>query len=243
MAAGSDLRAGAARTRAAILVAALLTALIAAGPAAPATRLSPADRQAIGTTLDRFVKDVVLRRDLRAGWELAGPDLQGGTTRAAWISGKGVTVAAYPARGSSFKNAWTGRLVGPGHLEGSMVLQPKAGSRGYDQTAVTLDLRRIAGRWVVDIFYPAAVFRTGTGKRGSCGQPSCAISGPADYGPQGAASAAGNTSARVSGHTFLLVLGGIGIAVLLTPLAIWARIKRRDSRVRAAYEAHNNAVR
>jgi hypothetical protein len=242
MAAGRDLRAGAARSRAAILVAVLLTALIAAGPAAPATRMSPADRRAIGTTLDRFVKDVVLRRDLRAGWELAGPDLQGGTTRAAWISGKGVTVAAYPARGSSFNNAWTGRLVAPGHLEGSMVLQPKKGS-GFDQTAVTLDLRRIAGRWVVDIFYPAAVFRTGSGKHGSCGQSNCAISGPSDYGPQGAGSAAGNTSARVSGHTFLLVLGGIGIAVLLTPFVIWARIKRRDSRVRAAYEAHNNAAR
>lgn len=47
----------------------------------------------------------------------------------------------------------------------------------------------------------------------------------------------------MSGHTFLLVLGGIGIAVLLTPILIWARIKRRDSRVRAAYEAHNNAAR
>jgi hypothetical protein len=224
-----------------MLVVALLVAMAIAGPAAAGPRLDPAERQAIGTTLDRFVKDVVLRRDLRAGWELAGPDLQGGTTRAAWISGKGVTVQAYPARGPSFQNAWTGRLVAPGHFEGSMILQPKAGS-GYDQTAVTLDLRKIAGRWVVDIFYPAAVFRSGSGKRGSCGQANCAISGPADFGPQGA-SAAGNASAHVSGHTFLLVLGGIGVTVLLIPFVIWARIKRRDSRVRAAYEAHNNAAR
>jgi hypothetical protein len=226
-----------------IVTAALVAALAAAGSAAAATPLGPSDREAIGNTLDQFVKDVVLRRNLAAGWELAGPDLRGGTTRAAWVSGKGVTVAAFPARGSSFKDAWTGHLVAPGHLEGSLILHPKAGSRGFDQTAVTIDLRKQAGRWIVDIFYPAAVFRTGSGNRGSCGRSDCAISGPADYGPQGASSAVGNTSAHVSGHTFLLVLGGIGVAILLLPFGIWARARRRDSQARAAYEAHNNAMR
>jgi hypothetical protein len=218
-------------------------ALIASGSASAATPLSSSDREAIGNVLDQFVKDVVLRRNLTAGWELAGPDLRGGTTRAAWIDGSGVTVAAYPASGSNFKNAWTGHLVAPGHFEGSLILHPKASSHGYDQTAVTIDLRKSAGRWIVDIFYPAAVFRTGSANHGSCGRSDCAISGPADYGPQGSASAIGNTSQRVSGHTFLLVLGGIGVAILLLPFGIWARSRRRASRARAAYEAHTNALR
>jgi hypothetical protein len=220
----------------------VIAVLADAGPTAAATRLGHADREAIATVLDRFVKDVVLRENLREGWDLAGPDLRGGTTRAAWISGKGVTVARFPARGTSFRDAWVGRLVAPGHLEGSMILQPKAQSR-FDQTAVTLDVRKISGRWVVDIFYSAAVFRAGSKNRGSCGQSNCAISGPADYGPQGAASAAGNTTAHVGAHTFLIGMGVAAGLLLLTPFLIWARIKRRDGRARAAYEAHNRSVR
>ncbi len=222
-----------------------LTTLAGASPAAPATamQLTPADRAAIGTVLDRFVRDVVLRQNLREGWALAGPDLRGGTTRAAWISGKGVTVAAFPARGTDFRNAWTGHLVAPGHFEGSMILRPKARSRGFDQTAITVDLRRISGRWLVDIFYSAAVFRTGSQNRGSCGRSNCAISGPADYGPQGAASAGGNGTAHVGAHTFLIGSAIVGGLVLLTPFAIWARLRRRDGRARAAYEAHNEGMR
>jgi hypothetical protein len=242
MAFGSSRPGAAHRWWAGVVLAALVVGLIAAGSAGAATRMTPSDRVAIGNVLDQFVKDVVLRRNLTAGWELAGPDLRGGTTRAAWISGKGVTVAAYPASGSSFNDSWTGHLVGPGHLEGSLILHPKAGS-GYDQTAVTIDLRKTAGHWIVDIFYPAAVFRTGSANHGSCGRSNCAISGPADYGPQGAASAVGNTGPRVSGHTFLLVLGAIGVAILLLPFGIWARARRRDHQARAAYEAHNNAMR
>ena len=232
------------RTRQALVVLVLAFAtLAAASPGAAATRMSPADRNAISTVVDRFVKDVVLRENLPEGWTLAGPDLRGGTTRAAWISGKGVTVAAFPARGTSFRNAWTGHLVAPGHFEGSVILRPKAGSRGFDQTAVTVDARKVSGRWVVDAFYSAAVFRSGSQNRGSCGRPNCAISGPADYGPQGASSAAGNTSARVSGYTFLTVLAAVGVLVVLTPFVIWVRVRRRDSRARAAYEAHNQASR
>ena len=225
-----------------LAVTTIVAVVTGAAPAAAATRMTPADRTAIGTVLDRFVKDVVLRENLRAGWDLAGPDLRGGTTRAAWIGGRGVTVAAFPARGTSFRNAWVGHLVAPGHFEGSMILQPKAGS-GFDQTAVTVDLRRISGRWVVDIFYSAAVFRAGSKNRGSCGRSNCAISGPADYGPQGSASAAGNARAHVGAHTFLIGTAIVAGFVLLTPFLIWARIRRRDSRARAAYEAHNQAMR
>jgi hypothetical protein len=227
------------------IVAGAIVLAISAGAvsAAAATRLSPADREAISAVVDRFVKDVVLRENLREGWDLAGPDLRGGTTRAAWISGKGVTVASFPARGTSFRDAWVGRLVAPGHLEGSLILHPKAGSHGFDQTAVTLDVRKLSGRWVVDIFYSAAVFRSGSKNRGSCGQSNCAISGPADYGPQGSASAAGNTTAHVGAQTFLIGLAVAAVLLLLMPFLIWARVKRRDARARAAYEAHDRSVR
>ena len=234
-------RIAARRLCSAVAVALVLLIAAAAATAASPPRLSAADRRAIGTTVDRFVKDVVLRENLPAGWELAGPDLRGGTTRAAWISGKGVTVGAFPARGKSFRNAWVGHLVAPGHLEGSLIMQPKPGSRGFDQTAVTLDLRKVNGRWIVDIFYPVAVFRTGSANRGSCGKANCAISGPNDFGPQGSSSAAGNIGGRVGAHSFLLGAVAVIGALLLLPVAIWVRVRRRDSRARAAYEADRQA--
>jgi hypothetical protein len=212
-----------------------LTGLLCVSPALAAPRMTASDRQAIGVLLDRFVKDVVLRRDLRAGWELAGPDLRGGTTRAAWLSGKGVTVQAFPARGTDFRNAWVGQLVAPGEAEGSMLLHAKRGHRGVDAIAFTVEVRKISGHWIVDIIYPAALFRFSSGHKGSCAKSSCAITGPADYRPQGASSGAGNSKGRISGRSFEIGLAAIGGLILLTPIAVWVRVKRRDRRAWAAY--------
>src|SRR5262249_21535145 len=97
--------------------------LIAAGlfgsvviPSAEA-RLSPPVRRRISRLVNRFVKDVVLRRNLVEGWALAGPNLRGGTTRSAWLSGQGVTALAFPAVGNDFRHAWDGHLVSPTRAE------------------------------------------------------------------------------------------------------------------------------
>ena len=214
--------------------------LAAVPPAAAAPTISPAERKAeraaIAKVIDAFVKDNVLRRDLAAGWEITGPDMRGGTTRAAWISGKGVTVQAFPARGTEFGSAFVGKLVAPGHAEGSMILHAKPGTKSADDAiAFNVDVRKLGGRWVVDIFYPAAIFRSSSSHHGSCGSASCSISGPSDFGPQGSGSAYGNGKARISGHAFAIALASIGALILLTPIAIYIRIKRRDRRAFAAY--------
>jgi hypothetical protein len=218
----------------AIAAAALLVVLAAASPAAGAPRMTAADRRAIGTLVDRFVKDAVRRQDLPAAWDLAGPDLRGGTTRAAWIRGTGVTVQYFPARGDDFTDAWTGHLVAPGRAELAMVMHPKPGNRDYDETAASIDVRKIGGRWVVDLFYTAAVIRTSAAHRGSCGLANCAVSGPSDFGPLGASSATAYVH-RNDTHWLLIGLGILGGLVAMTPLAIWLRIKRRDRRAWAAY--------
>lgn len=211
----------------------LALAVAAAAPAAAAGgRLTSAQRQAIGRLVDAFVKDAVLRENLAAAWELAGPDLRGGTTRSAWIHGNGVTVPAFPARGSNFSHAWTGQLVGPGHAQLSLILEPRPGS-GYDETAVSMDVRRYHGRWLVDLFYSAAVFRGGHGKSGSCGSANCAISGPNDYGPGAAASAPPPTKA--GGHFLLIALASLAAVVVLVPVAIWVRLRVRTRRIWAEY--------
>jgi hypothetical protein len=216
-----------------LALASLVVLLALAAPAAAAPQMSPATRTAIGNVVDRFVKDVVRRENLAEGWTLAGPDLRGGTTRKAWVAGTGVTVAYYPAAGNDFRDAWTGHLVSPTRAELAMVLHPKPGS-GEDITAPTIDVRKIRGRWVVDIFYTAAVIRSSGKHRGSCGTTNCAVSGPNDFGPAAGGSAYGNSSSRISSHWLWIGLAGIGAIVLATPLGIFMRIKRRDRRAWSA---------
>jgi len=213
---------------------ALAVALSATTGASAAPRMSPSDRAAISTLIDRFVKDVVLRRNLAEGWDLAGPDLRGGTTRKAWLAGTGVTVEAFPVRGNDFRDAWTGNLVSPTRGELSVILHPKPGS-GYDETAATVDVRKIGGRWLVDLFYSTAVFRTSKSHHGSCGLQNCAVSGPNDFGPAGGGSALGNSSARIGSQWLWIVLAAVGGLVVAVPLGIFVRVKRRDRRAWAAY--------
>jgi hypothetical protein len=206
---------------------------IAAAPAAAFPRMTSADRRAISTLIDRFVKDVVLRQNLADGWTLAGPDLRGGTTRKTWVAGTGVTVAAFPARGTDFRNAWTGHLVSPTDAELSVILLPKPGS-GDEQVASGVDVRKIRGRWIVNLFYTAAVFRTGNGRHGSCGLSNCAVSGPNDFGANGGG-AAGGSQARIGSDLLWIVLALVGGIVLVTPAGIWISLKRRDRRAWAKY--------
>ena len=71
--------------------------LLAAAPAPGADSPIPAtDHAAIGVLIDHFVKDVVKRQDLAAGWLLADHNLRAATTRAAWIRGTGVSVPSFP---------------------------------------------------------------------------------------------------------------------------------------------------
>ncbi|HVV58325.1 MAG TPA: hypothetical protein VHC45_08170 [Gaiellaceae bacterium] len=223
---------------AALLV--LVLAALAVAPALAAPRITNADRGAIGTLVDRFTKDVLLRQDLADGWTLAGPDMKAGTTRAAWLSGAGVTLAAYPAKETSFSKAWTGKLVGPGHAVLAMVLHPKPGTKAFE-TAFTIDVRKLGGRWVVDLYYPAAIIRAGT-HQGSCGHSDCYISGPADFGPLGGATGGGavgasGNSGKISFGSFMIGIAVVGALIVLTPIAFWLRLKRRDRRAMAAYLA------
>lgn len=208
-------------------VAALLIVVSAlAGKASAAPRMTAADRTAIGITLDRFVKDVVQRHDLADGWTLAGPGLRGGTTRASWIKGTGVTVPAFPAKGSDFRNAWTGHLISPAEAELAVVMFPRSGSKGQVQTAFAVDMRKSRGRWLVNSFYAAATF----GKNG--------ITGPNDFKMFRFDNGYAVTSPSARRNGLFLGLGAVGAAVLLILLAIWVRLKRRERRALGAYNRH-----
>jgi hypothetical protein len=195
-----------------------------ASSASAAPSFSSADRKEIGVLLDAFVKDAVRREDLAAAWQLTGPDLRSGTTRAAWVSGRGVTVQAFPVRGTDFRGAWTGKLVEPGHAILSMVLQLKPNASGTRAVSEEIDVRRIHGRWLVDNFYPAALMK-GPGQ----------IVGPHDFGP-GAGPQQPSDAGRISGEWLLVVLGALVGLVVAVPLGLWVHLKLRDRRARRAFE-------
>lgn len=213
------------RTALATLAAAIgLLAVPAVAGAAAAPGLRPGDERQIDVLVDRFVKDAVLRENLRDGWTLIGPDLRNSTTKAKWIAGTGVTVEQYPARGHDFRHAWTGVVVGPGHVTVSVMLHPKAGHPHVPQTAFNADVVKSHGRWIVNGFYPAAMFYGGGH-----------VVGPNDFGP--GASAVDSGKARIRSF-WLLVVGAVvaGLAVLV-PAGFWIRAKRRDRRAFAEYVA------
>jgi hypothetical protein len=218
--------------RLALIVVVLLSCV--AVPSAEAGASSSAHRQ-IGEVIDRFVKDVVLRRNLVEGWALAGPDLRGGTTRSAWMSGKGVTVEAFPAIGNDFRHAWTGSFVSPTRAELTVTLHSTGRDAEVIEAQAVVVKRR--GRWLVDIFYPAGIIRLGRSHNGSCGRAGCAISGPNDFGPQSAAGGQEGVPARTAAHWLWIVLGSLGgfLAAGLAGLALYVRL--RDRRARLAYEA------
>src|SRR5581483_287818 len=227
------------------VVSALLAAATAAGAlaaGAPAAPLTSADKQAIGAVVDTFIKDAVRRDDLAASWRLAGPNLRGGTTRKAWTDGSGVTVPYFPAAGDDFTHAWTGHLTQPGHAELTVILHPKDGS-GYDQTAATVDLKKIRGRWLVDLFYAAATFRPSAGHTGSCASSSCSISGPNDFLPGASVPAAADGQRKVGPRTLLTVLLAVAAGLLIVPVTIWLRLRLRTRKAWAAYHsAHGHPV-
>jgi hypothetical protein len=217
-----------------VVLALLALIVVAAGASAARAQatapMRPADRKAISTLLNNFIKDAVRREDLAAGWELAGRDLRGGTTRAAWVAGTGVTVPYYPVAGTDFRNDWTGHLVAPGHAELSVILHPAPGHPGYEETAAAVDVRKVNGTWLVDLFYSAAVFH----KRG--------ISGPADFAAPGSSAGTGSASSRIAGAWLIAGLAAAGSLAILLPAGFWVTAKRRDRRARQAFADLNRTA-
>src|SRR5919108_112476 len=156
--------------RLALLVASLLALLIAA-PAQAAYRLSPAEKRAIASTIDRFVSSAMQRHDLAASYDLVTPTLRAGISRRAWAKGT-TRVMSYPARGSHF--GWTVDYALPGDVVVDLMLQPRRAAKA-GPVIFTVELKKLHGRWLVDGLVPSASF-VDSGRTGS-------MKAFGDYGP------------------------------------------------------------
>ena len=90
---------------------------------------------------------------------------------------------------------------------------------------MTVDVRRVGGRWLVDELYTAATF-------GSYG-----VKGPADYGPAaGKALSAGVVQRRQRLWLFGVLLT-VGVLLVGVPSGFFVAAKRRERRAYRAYAA------
>jgi hypothetical protein len=204
--------------RLALLVASLLALLVAA-PAQAAYRLSPADKHALGVTIDRFVSSAMQRHDLAASYDLVTPALRAGISRRDW--GKGTTrVMSYPATGSHF--GWTVDYALPGDVVVDLMLRPRRGAK-VGAMIFSIELKKRHGRWLVDSLLPAASFadsgRTGNMKAFN------------DFGPN----AVKNPEQRKVNRLLLVLPGSILLLIVAFPTAIVLRGWCRNRRAERAY--------
>jgi hypothetical protein len=118
----------------------------------PKTVQATAEQKAAAvSTLSRFVRSAVIRRNLADSWPLATAHMKDGTSHAEWLSGN-LPVVPYPASafrtvGFTFKYQYKG-IVGIDAL-----VLPKAAELAGQQV-YACELHDVRGAWLVDQCYP-----------------------------------------------------------------------------------------
>lgn len=223
-----------------VLVVVLVCALVAASPAAALPKLNKETTRQISTLMDRFVRDVVLRRNLREGWTLVTPDMTRSVSRAAWDSGRSVTAESFPVIGKHFGNNWYATYATRSEIGLTLGLRAGRGEKAQMIDEQVVVVRR-GGHWLVDAFYPAAIIRLGKSHRGSCVSSSCAISGMGDLNAGAPASGSEGGSSIISVNWIWLVFAGMVLIPVGTILGVWVHSRRRDRRAWEAYVANRSS--
>jgi hypothetical protein len=214
--------------------------LAAASPALALPHLSRAENRRLTTLVNRWVNDVVLRKNLADGWSIAGPDLRGGTTRRAWVAGRALPIQYFPLVGTDFRKSWYVQWKTP--TEMGLVVSLRSGrGKNAEMIQEQTGLVRHGGHWVINAFYANGIFRLGKGHRGSCASSKCEVTGLNDYAAGAPASSLPSGTARL-GKTWLLVgLGALGLLVVAIPLGIGLRVRSRNRRALAEYLGSRSA--
>jgi hypothetical protein len=121
----------------------------------PKTVKATAEQKAAAvSTLSRFVRSAVIRRDLASSWPLATARMKNGTSRADWLSGN-LPVVPYPA--SAFRTAgFTLKYQYKGILGYDLLVLPKETKAAQlaGQQVYACELHDVHGSWLVDQCYP-----------------------------------------------------------------------------------------
>jgi hypothetical protein len=113
-----------------------------------------AQKAAALTTLDRFTRSAIIRRNLADSWALASPHMKLGVSHADWLAGN-LPVVPYPAW--AFRTAgYTLRGQYARLLDYDVLVLPKESKAAQlaGQQVYSCELREVHGAWLVDYCYP-----------------------------------------------------------------------------------------
>ncbi len=188
-----------------------------------------AERRAINATLDRFIPAALARESMATAWQLAGPELKGGSSLKEWESGTS-PFPYYPTAGKTF-HGWTTIDAGPKFVVFNLLVHPRAGEK-TSAWVFSGEVIKRGSRWLVNRLYTVATMQkpTKTGQREV---------GPADYAAGSPQGEIPRSSATLS-ENWLLVGGGVVLLVFVFPAVFLIVSTVRNRRRRRLYERSRN---
>lgn len=198
------------------------------------TRLTRADRRKVNRAIDTVMNAGVKRENPMAVYDVVTPNLRNQATKTEWRQGE-IPVYPYPAEGRKF-HGWTVNFSLRNHLNVDLLVMPGKEKSRLGPVALTLDLRKIRNRWLVDGIFPVATFAPlpPQGNRGPVISTYDLVPAAAGARPSGARS-------RLSYAYFVLpavIIGG-GIASIFGFL-VWRAL--RDRRAQRRYLAQRRLL-
>lgn len=196
-----------------------------------ATRVTPKERRAINSTLDRFLGASLDRSSPATAWRLAGPELKSGSTLREWRAGSS-PVPYFPTRETTF-SGWEAVDAGPDYVVfDHLLVHPKKGARSTSWI-FSGEVVKSGSRWLVNRLYTIAVMqkptKTGTHQVG-----------PQDYAAPSSSQAGGaQTSGGTLGKQWLLVGAGLVGLALLFPIGFAVSSGVRSRRRQKRYAEHH----
>ena len=193
-----------------------------------AVKLTRADRKRVNEAIDVLMNAGVKRQNHAAVYEIATPSLRSQATRAEWRRGD-IPVYPYPALGKKF-HGWTINYSQPNHLNVDLLAMPSKNRATLGPVALTIDLRKVRRKWLVDGIFPVATFAPipPQGNRGP-------VISTYDLVPAAAGSAPTGARSRLSYAYFVLpaaIIGG-GIAMVVG-FFVWRAVRDRQAQRRYA---------
>lgn len=188
-------------------------------------RLTRADRKLVNETIDEVMNDGVKRQNPAAVYGIVTPNLRSQATRRDWHRGD-IPVYPYPALGKKF-HGWTINYSQRNHLNVDLLVMPAKDRATLGPVALTLDLRKVQRKWLLDGLFPVATFAPlpPQGNRGP-------VISTYDLVPAAAGSAPSGAHSRLSYAYFALpgaIIGG-GIAFVVGFFVLRAVRDRRAQR-------------
>jgi len=187
----------------------------------PPVHLTPADREAIRSTISLFVTTAVSRRHTERAWPIVAPVLREGLTKRQWSSGN-IPVVPYPAVGVDLLNVQS--LAGRTAL--IEVVLEAAPSSNLVRKTFQIELRRFPRAphgWAVSAWVPEGVSESQI-QRDARTTPASEVA--ADY-----------RATHFSTSWIFVLLGILLGGLILVPAGVFIREAHRSRRAEARYRA------